>query len=132
MDAHRASRGVALAFAIWTAWRVWAPPGALVAEEGGPSGLKRNKDAQQLKKDLKQKGLEGLLSTAMWKLMFFAAIGCQTAFQVYVFQHYSGGLKGFLNAKWSAMDIVSLVSMASAARLRRRAYKALGKYFTYK
>lgn len=115
MDLHAASRGAALLFALISAGLVWLPPKgglALEASKGTP---------------LQNSGFEEQLSAGVWKFLFVCGVMSQTAFQVWVFQEYSGGLNGFLNDSWSIGDIVALASMGAAVKLRRSAYKQLGE-----
>lgn len=126
MDLHQASRTAALAFSIWTAWKVWAPPHALVSKDEQPAqeGSVKNAPAHS--------GWEVGLTPFMWRMLFGFSITCQTVFQIYVFQHYAGGLRTFSKVEWSTIDILALLCMAYAAKLRTDAYRTLGKYFTYK
>lgn len=127
MDLHVASRGAALGFALWTTVRVWKPPKNLLVSPEDDSGTQ---DAG--KTGARHSGWELSLSPVAWKALFAVSFAIQTIFQVAVFMYWSNGWRGFTSARWTVSDVIALGLMGAAARLRRRAYKALGKYFTYK
>lgn len=135
MNLHQASRAAALAYSFWTTWRVWAPPGnsLISSDEAAATSSSNNADANgKIKVSPAHTGWEVSMTPMQWRILFATAVTTQTLFQLWVFQYYSGGWTGFINAQWTYMDILCLVCMGGAAKLRRSAYKTLGKYFTYK
>lgn len=135
MDLHQASRAAALAYSFWTTWRVWAPPkNALVSsdEAAASSTSKVDANGKTTKALPAHTGWEVSMTPTQWRILFATSVSLQVIFQIWVFQYYSGGWRGFINAPWTYMDILALVCMGGAAKLRRSAYKTLGKYFTYK